>query len=585
MHEFATLKEFFLRNKWRYIGGILALLAVDTLQLVMPQLLKAAANELQRGTLTHALLLHYVGLLVLVAIGIAAGRFGWRILINGAARQLERELRDRFFAHLEKLSANFFNQRTVGDLMAHATNDIGAVRVAAGPGIVMSVDSIFLSVSGLATMVYTIDLKLTGLALLPMPLLVVAIVYFGREINRRFRRVQESFADLTSTAEENLNGVRVVKAFVQEEAEMAKFSQRNQEYIARNMYLVRIWGLFDPLMQWLSGISLVIVIGYGGYLTLNGSISLGDFVAFNSYLGLITGPIMGFGWVVNNVQRGVASMARINAILREVPEIQDAPAGELRPDVKLQGAIEFRHLTFRYRPDLPDVLKDIDLRIEPGETVGILGRTGSGKSTLVNLLLRVYDPPAGTVWIDGVDVRHIPLATLREEIGYVPQENFLFSATVAENIAFAKDEVHQEEVEQAAQVAAIAEDVEEFPAGYQTMVGERGITLSGGQKQRVAIARAILKNPRILVLDDCLSAVDTRTEEQILGRLVEVMHQRTSILISHRISTLRRADRIVVLDQGRLVECGTHAQLLQRHGLYWETYQRQLLEEKLAEEA
>ena len=584
MREFLTLRDFFARHKWRYLAGIACLLTVDLLQVFTPQVLKAAADAFEGGVITRALLLRYVVALLLLAVGIAVGRFGWRFFIIGASRLLEMELRNRFFTHLEKLSANFFNRRTVGDLMAHATNDIGAVRMATGPGIVTAVDSVFLTISGIATMVYTIDLKLTLLALVPMPILIIAIIHFGREINRRFRRVQESFSNITATAEENLNGMRVVKAFVQEEAEIEKFARQNEEYIRRNLFLVRVWGLLDPLMQWLSGLSLVIVIGYGGYLTLLGRISLGDFVAFTSYLGLITGPIMGFGWVINNLQRGIASMARINDILHEVPDIQDAPHARPLPEVR--GEIEFRGLTFRYQPDLPVVLSNITFRLPAGRTLGILGRTGSGKSTLVNLLLRIYDPPAGTIFIDGRDIREIPLADLREIIGYVPQENFLFSATLAENIAFARDTWTEEEVRRAAEIAALTEDVNGFRDGFQTVVGERGVTLSGGQKQRAAIARAILKNPRILILDDCLSAVDTRTEEMILRRLEQVLAGRTGIVISHRVSTLERAaDFIIVLDQGRIIEAGTHNELLRRRGQYWQTYQRQLLEEKIAKEA
>lgn len=577
--RFALLKEFFVRYRSRYILGVLFLVAVDALQLLVPRILGRVTDDFRAGRLDGAGLVRYVGLVVGIALLVGIGRYFWRMYIMGTARLIDYTLRNRFFAHLETLSANFFNNHKTGDLMAHATNDIHAVRHAFAQGIVLSVDAAFLTVATVAILVRTIDLRLVALGLVPLPFVAFIVTHFSRLIHSRFRKVQETFAALTDRTQENLSGIRVIKAFVQEEAEIEKFTEAAQRVVDANMHLVKIWGLFWPLVQFVAGLSFVVVLGYGGRLVIFGDISLGDFVAFGGYLGMAIWPMMAIGWVVNTLQRGMASVDRLNVIFSTRPEVQDAT--DVVPVSELEGEVEFRNLVFAYPGESEPVLRNIDLKIPAGRTVGILGRTGSGKTTLVNLLLRLYNPGPGELLVDGIDINKIPLAVLRRDIGYVPQDNFLFSTSVRGNIGFASDDFSIEEIERAAEVAGVAGDVRGFPQGFDTVVGERGVTLSGGQKQRVAIARALVKNPRILILDDCFSAVDTETEERILRSLRGIMRERTTILISHRISTLKEADEIIVLDGGRIVERGNHESLVAAGGIYADIYERQLLEEEL----
>jgi ATP-binding cassette subfamily B protein len=471
--------------------------------------------------------------------------------------------------------------------MARATNDLNAVRMLLGPAIMYSANTIVFTAGALAFML-SISSKLTLYAFLPLPVVSIVVQYFGKRIHERFERIQAMFSDITARAQENFSGARVIRAYVQEEAEIAGFESSNQEYIARSLKLVRLMGMLWPTLETMLGLAIVLVLWLGGREVLYHHMSVGDFVAFNTYMVQLTWPIIALGWVINIFQRGTASMARINEILVEKPEIEDSPelkaAGEgarATQAAEMRGEIEFRGLNFAYNGT--PVLHNVNLRIPAGSSLAIVGPTGSGKTTLVSLIPRIYDASPGTVLIDGKPLREYPLASLRSNIGFVPQETFLFSETVRENIAFGKEDASDQEVRAAAEAASIATEIEDFPEQFKTLVGERGITLSGGQKQRTAIARAIIRNPRILILDDALSSVDTHTEDKILNHLREIMQDRTTIFISHRVSTVRNADMIAVLHGGQIVELGTHDELLSRNGYYTDLYNKQLLEEELAE--
>lgn len=579
LRTFRTLWPFIKEHKWMYILGLVWILLTDAIQLITPNLLGRITDSFQEGHVTLGQLFGYVAIIMGVALAIAVFRFLWRWFVVGTSRKLEYHLRNQFFGHLQKLSTSFYNHHKTGDLMAHATNDINSVRMAMGPGLIFAFDGIFMTIATV-TLLLSISVKLTLIAMIPFPFLAFFVTRFGKLIHKRFREVQDTFAKLTDTVQENFAGIRVVKAFVQEEQEQENFTKSNLDYMDVNMRLVKVSGMFHPLNEALGALSFVAVLGYGGRLVLMGDISLGEFVAFYSYLGLLTWPVMAIGWVINMFQRASASMKRINVILDEFPEVYNYP--DTVHDHQLKGKIEFKDLTFQYSKDTLPVLKHINLTIEAGQTLAIVGRTGSGKTTLVNLLLRLYNPERNKIFIDGVDINQVGLETLRQNIGYVPQDNFLFSTTITENIGFAVDKMEQEQVEWAAKTAQVYDNIIDFPEQFETMLGERGVTLSGGQKQRVSIARALYKDPKILILDDSLSAVDTQTEEKILESLHEIMKNRTSIIISHRISTIKDADHIIVLDNGEIIEEGTHDELLDKNGLYNSLYQKQLLEEKLA---
>jgi len=447
-----------------------------------------------------------------------------------------------------------------------------------GQGIAMATDSFFMIIASLIVVFIAIDWHLSLLALIPFPIMAASALIIGRFIRDRFEDVQRAFSNLTDMVEENFSGIRVIKAFVQEKAELKKFAKANKHNMDMNMRMVKLWGIMDPLMQFLSALSFIIVLYYGGMMVVNDQINVGDFVAFNGYLGMLIWPVISLGWVVNMAQRGVASMKRINVIMHEQPEISDENPLDIE---EIQGNIEYRNLTFSYEPNLPPVLKNISFKVKQGETLAIVGRTGSGKTTIINVLLRLYRVEDNHVFIDDTDINRIPLKVLRESIGYVPQDNFLFSTTIAENIAFGLDSYTMEQIEQAARIAQLYDDVMSFPEKFNTIVGERGVSLSGGQKQRVAIARAIVKDPKILILDDSLSAVDTGTEERILKGLREVRHNRTTIIIAHRISAVKDADQIIALSDGQIVQRGTHEQLVNQPGLYKDLYEMQKLEEEL----
>lgn len=580
MSSFKTLKDFFIKHKWKYIIGIVWLLVVDIIQLIVPQILRSITNLLEEQTLTSQLLLRYSVYIVLTGLGIGLGRFFWRIYIQGTSRQLEYHIRNKLFKHLQTLSTNYFNNHKTGDLMAHATNDINAVRMALGPGVVMITDAVFITITAVIMMIRTTNLQLVVIALFPLPFLAFTVSKFGKLIHKRFRVVQEAFSGLTDKAQENFSGIRVIKSFVQEEKEIEKFTDSNNHTFEMNLKLVKIRGIFFPLIQFMSAISFLIVLWYGGTLVIRGDISLGDFIAFNSYLGLLIWPMMAIGWVIDVIQRGAASMERLNAILNEAPEIVDSD-DTVKID-KINGDIEFKHVSFKYPNTNTYALKDINIKIPQGKTLAIIGRTGSGKTTLVNLLLRLYDLDEGEILVDGINIKRLSLEDLRESIGYVPQDNFLFSSSIEENIAFAYEEaISDEKIIEAAKNSEVYNNIIEFPDKFKTTLGERGVTLSGGQKQRISISRAIIKDPEILILDDSLSAVDTETEEKILGNLKDIMESRTAILIAHRISTIKNADEIVVLDDGKIAQRGTHEELLSMRGIYKDIYEKQLLEEKI----
>jgi ATP-binding cassette subfamily B multidrug efflux pump len=551
--------------------------------ILFPQIIRRAVNDLHLGV-TRQKLGTYALLLLAVAGAKGIFQFLTRWILIGISREIEFDLRNDLFQHLESLSYSYYQRTRTGDIMARATNDLNAVRMLLGPAIMYSANTIVFTAGALAFML-SISPRLTLYAFLPLPVVSITIQYFGKRIHERFERIQAMFSEISARAQENFSGARVIRAYVQEQPEIAGFETSNREYIARSLKLVRLMGMLWPTLETMLGFAIVLVLWLGGKEVLQGRINVGDFVAFNTYMVQLTFPIIALGWVINIFQRGTASMGRINEILVEKPEIADGPevkiAGESTLPTGLEGEIEFRNLNFAYSGK--PVLHDVNLRIPAGSSLAIVGPTGSGKTTLVSLIPRIYDAAAGSVLIDGRPLREYSLEFLRANIGFVPQETFLFSESVRENIAFGRADASDAEVRSAAEAANIAEDIESFPEKYRTLVGERGITLSGGQKQRTAIARAIIRNPRILVLDDALSSVDTHTEDKILNHLREVMRGRTTIFISHRVSTVRNADMIAVLHSGRVVELGTHAELIERNGYYTDLYNKQLLEEELAE--
>jgi ATP-binding cassette subfamily B protein len=576
---FPYLKKY--RNS--FMVGIVCVFCNNGIWILFPLVLRRAIDDLRLGVNEQKLLTYSLLLLAVAAIkGIF--QFLTRWIMIGISREIEFDLRNDLFRHLESLSYSYYQRTRTGDIMARATNDLNAVRMLLGPAIMYSANTIVFTAGALAFML-SISPRLTLYAFLPLPLVSIVVQYFGKLIHERFEKIQAMFSEISARAQENFSGARVIRAYVQEDAEIAAFETSNREYINRSLKLVRLMGMLWPTLETMLGLAIVLVLWLGGREVLSGRITPGGFIAFNTYMVQLTWPVIALGWVINIFQRGTASMGRINEILVEKPEIEDSPeikaAGEGVRSTQIRGEIDFRGLNFAYN-GVP-VLHDINLRIPAGSSLAIVGPTGSGKTTLVSLIPRIYDAAPGSVWIDGQPVGEYRLESLRRRIGFVPQETFLFSETVRENIAFGQENATEQEVGSAAEAANIATDIEEFPEQYQTMVGERGITLSGGQKQRTAIARAIIRNPRILILDDALSSVDTHTEDKILNHLREIMQDRTTIFISHRVSTVRNADKIAVLHAGRVVELGTHEELLARNGYYSDLYNKQLLEEELAE--
>jgi ATP-binding cassette subfamily B protein len=591
-------------NKYRaaYGVGALCVLLMNGIWVLFPQVIQFTIDDLSAKPIQHKFLsqgLRWVGvslvpgitrhklliyalLLVVIALAKSLFQFLTRWILIGISRDIEFDLRNDLFAHLEKLSYSFYQRTRTGDIMARATNDLNAVRTLLGPAIMYSANTIVFTLAALAFMLH-ISPTLTLYAFLPLPIASVAIQYFGRQIHERFEKIQAMFSDISARAQENFSGARVVRAYVQENAEITSFEDANQEYIERSLKLVRLMGMLWPTLETMVGLAVPLVLWVGGRQVIDGRITAGAFVAFLTYIAQLTWPVIALGWVINIFQRGTASMGRINQLLTERPQIRDSEIAIARApgSISIGGEIEFRNLNFAYNGS--PVLQGINLRIPQGSSLAIVGPTGSGKTTLVSLIPRIYDAPSGSVLLDGHPLTDYPLDVLRYSIGFVPQETFLFSASIRENIAFGTESSTDREVRRAAEGASIAADIESFPEQYATIVGERGITLSGGQKQRTAIARAMIRDPKILILDDALSSVDTHTEDKILNHLREIMRGRTTIFISHRVSTVRNADQIAVLHGGRLVETGTHDELLSRNGYYADLYNKQLLEEELAE--
>jgi len=573
--SFKLIFNYFKRYRSHLVFGIIGLFAVDGLQIFIPWMVKHAVDVLTQSPENYRQTLKYGGYILLLALGVGFSRFTWRYFIIGISRRIEMHLRNRLYRHLQTLSYSYYDRTSVGDLMAHATNDLEAIRMMCGMAIVASMDAALLMIASLIMMV-TIDLTLTLYVLIPMPIITLFVIRMGPLMHARFMKVQERFSSISEKAQETFAGIRVVKAFVQESAESDNFSRINQGYVDDNMKLVKVWGLLHPMIWTIGGLCGVIILYAGGNRVIDGVMSMGDFVAFNSYLGILLWPMIAVGWVVNLYQRGKASLDRIQKILRIKPAIKNLPDAV---PVDIKGKIEVKNLTFGYEPDKP-ALKNINLTIDPGRWVALMGPTGSSKSTFVNLIPRLYDPPDNAVYIDGRDIRTIELHSLRSQIGMVPQQTFLFSDTVANNIRFGKD-LSENRTAEMARMANVYDDIMEFPEGFDTLTGERGVSLSGGQKQRIAIARALAADTPILILDDSLSAVDTETEELIVENIKKVATGRTVIIISHRVSTAREADFIVYFENGEIVEQGTHKELVDLKGRYFDIYEHQRLEEEL----
>jgi ATP-binding cassette subfamily B multidrug efflux pump len=588
----------YLKRYWKSLawGGV-AVIIYNVVKVLLPVVIGHAIDDMRHGITQQKILFHALRLLLIAAVS-AIFLYITRQVIIGASREIEFDLRNDIFSNLERQSSSYYHTHRTGDIMARTTNDLNAVRQLLGPAIMYSANTLVFTCAALPFM-YRISPKLTFFAFVPLPAASVIVQYFGARIHRRFERIQAMFSDISAKAQENFSGARLIRAFAQEEAEIASFEQANQEYIRRSLYLVRLMAMLWPTLEFVLGLSLMITLLVGGHEVVQHRITVGEFTSFNVYMVQLIWPIIAIGWVVNLFQRGTASVVRIDELLKQQPSIADdpalvacrpnpntpsahlTPASAHLPQCSIHGDIEFRNLSFAY-PAGPTVLHNINLSVPAGSSLAIVGPTGSGKSTLVSLIARLQDANPGMVLIDHAPIRSFPLAELRANIGFVPQETFLFSDTIRHNIAFGTPEATDQQIEEAAGIAHIRNEILEFPRGFETMVGERGVTLSGGQKQRTAIARAIVRDPRVLILDDALASVDTYTEERILQGLAKVMDGRTTIFISHRTSTARNADQIAVLVEGRIAELGTHDELLARNGYYTSLFEKQRLEEEIS---
>ncbi len=569
-----SLLKLLLRYKLTIFFGVLGLIGVNVLQLSVPKIIQYAINNLAAGTQGMSFLLLAAGLIVLAAVGVVGCRFVWRYFLVGAGMRIDRDLRQVLYDHLQKLPPEYYDRQKVGDITAHATNDVNAIRRSISFGTLSAIDAVFMGI-GAFTLMLTTNVQITLLTLLPLPPLALIVRYFGRIIHRRYKHVQESFSGMTETAQETISGIRVIKGYGDQQSTYTQFAERSDRYVQENIRLVKVSAVMDPLIVALVFSSMAMLLAVGGAKIISGSLRIGDFVAMQMLLGMLTWPMIAIGVVVNLLERGAASMGRIQAILNTEPALQDGPV-----DVTPAPHIAVKNLAYTYPETNAEVLRDISFELKPNTTLGIVGLTGSGKTTLVELCMRLYDPPAGTIYLDGTDVRDLKLDTVHDLFGYVPQEPFLFAMTIAQNIRFGNPELTDEEVREIARIASIHDEIMGFPDGYDTLVGERGVTLSGGQKQRVAIARALATRPRILVLDDALSAVDAETETKILTNLSKVIEDNTNIIIAHRVSAVKNADTIIVLENGRMTDQGTHFDLIQRSYYYTELYNLQKLEEE-----
>ncbi len=580
MKNLFTLKKYFIRYKKKLLWGILFIILSNLGAVYIPLLLKDAINSFSENV-TVQQLFRYGTLIVITALFSGIFRFFIRQTIIVVSREIEYDLREDFWSHIQRLPLRYFQNNSTGNVMAHATNDINAVRMFLGPAVMYSMDTTIRLTLVIALML-SLNFSLTIYTLLPLPLLSYLVYKIGKKIHARFTKIQETFAELTTKAQENFSGIRVIKSYVREEWEIDSFKKLSRDYLDKNMRMVKVQAMLMPILFLVTGLSLIIVILIGGGKIISGTMDLGELTAFTFYLGILIWPMIAFGWVVNIVQQAEASMKRLNKIFHEPYEIEETVETD-RNINDLRGEIEFRNVTFKYGEQLPIVLKNINLKISKGSTIAIMGFTGSGKTTLVNLIPRLYDITDGEILIDGKNLKNIPLDVLRKNIGYVQQEPFLFSDTLVNNISYGLRDINLDKVKSAAEIANFNKDVEAFPHGYETISGERGITLSGGQKQRATLARALAIDPKILILDDSFSSVDTNTEEAILNNLKIFMKGRTSIIISHRISTVKDADKIVVLSEGKIAEEGTHKELVSLGGIYSDLHFKQLLEKELEE--
>lgn len=580
MKKKSILKPYIIKHKWQYIFGVITLFVVDFANLYVPELTGQITDGLESGTMAMDSIRLLIIKILILGLIIAIGRFLWRYFIFGGSRAIEYELRNDLFKHLEGLSANFFNNNKTGDLMAHFTNDFNAVRMALGPAVITTFDATILTTMVIFKMVTHVNLQLTIVAVIPMLVILLGGIFFGKEIEKRFKEKQEAFSYLTDEVQESISGIRVLKAFVQEEKDIEKFSNSNLANMKKNIRVVRLTALVLPLIDVIIGVSIVVTILFGGSLAINNKITIGEFVAFTQYIFMLVWPMIAVGESINLFSQGFASLKRIEKILDVKAEIYDDENVDTNVE-SLEGNIEFRNLDFTYKNDLPNSLTNISFKVKKGQTLAIVGPTGSGKSTIASLLVRLYNTEAGTILLDNRDIREIPLKLLRENIAYVPQESFMFSDTIANNIAFGSNSKDLDRIKKAAKEASVHSNIMDFPLGYETVVGERGVTLSGGQKQRCSIARALMKDAPILILDDSLSAVDTDTEEIILSNLKQNRQGKTTIIIAHRISTIQNADLIIVMDEGKIKECGNHDELLEQKGIYWNIYKRQQLEKQI----